>query len=62
MSPLEYVKRIAEKATGWGRPEDPRQLLCARKPHTYRFNDDGLIPTRLRPNFKRLAAAAVPEN
>jgi uncharacterized protein YjlB len=41
---LEDVKRIAEKATGWRRPEDPRTLLRERKPQTYRFNDDGLIP------------------
>jgi hypothetical protein len=31
MSLLEDVKRIAEKATGWKRPEDPRQLLRDRK-------------------------------
>jgi hypothetical protein len=44
MSLLEDVKRITEKATGWKRPEDPRQLLRDRKPQTYRFKDDGLIP------------------
>jgi uncharacterized protein YjlB len=62
MSPLEYVKRIAEKATGWGRPEDPRQLLCARKPHTYRFNDDGLIPNHPKwPLVIYKGAARLPE-
>ena len=44
MSLMEDVKRIAEKATGWKRPEDPRQLLRERKPQTYRLKDDGLIP------------------
>jgi hypothetical protein len=28
-------KQIAEKATGWRRPEDPTSLLRERKPHTY---------------------------
>ena len=44
MSLLEDVKRIAEKATGWKRPDDPQALLRERKPQTYRFKDDGLIP------------------
>jgi uncharacterized protein YjlB len=41
---LENVKRIAEKATGWCRPNDPQALLRERKPQSYRFTDDGLIP------------------
>jgi uncharacterized protein YjlB len=41
---LEGVQRFAEKATGWKRPDDPKTLLRDRKPHTYRFKDDGLIP------------------
>ena len=41
---LEDVKRIAEKATGWKRPDDPQALLRERKPQAYRFKDDGLIP------------------
>jgi uncharacterized protein YjlB len=41
---LENIKRIAEKATGWRRPEDTRALLKERKPKTYRFTDDGVIP------------------
>jgi uncharacterized protein YjlB len=44
MSLLEDVKRITEKATGWKRPNDPQALLRERKPQTYRFKDDGLIP------------------
>jgi hypothetical protein len=44
MSLLEDVKRIAEQTTGWRRPDDPRSLLRERKPHTYRFKDDGVIP------------------
>jgi uncharacterized protein YjlB len=41
---LENIKRIAEKATGWRRPEDTQALLRERKPQTYRFRDDGVIP------------------
>jgi uncharacterized protein YjlB len=44
MSLLENVKRITGKATGWKRPDDPEDLLRQRKPQTYRFRDDGLIP------------------
>jgi hypothetical protein len=44
MNLLENVKRITEKATGWKRPDDPQDLLRKRKPLTYRFTDDGLIP------------------
>ena len=42
------VKPIAEKATGWRRPKDPKVLLRERKAHTYRFKDDGLIPNHPR--------------
>ena len=48
MSLLEEVKQIVEKATGWRRPDDPTSLLRERKPHTYRFMDDGLIPNHPR--------------
>jgi hypothetical protein len=34
MSLLEDVKQIAEKATGWRRPDDPTSLLRDRKPPT----------------------------
>jgi uncharacterized protein YjlB len=44
MSLLEDVKHFAEKTTGWRRPEDPTVLLRDRKPRTYKFKDDGLIP------------------
>jgi uncharacterized protein YjlB len=45
---LENIKRIAEKATGWRRPDDPKALLRERKPQTYRFKDDGVIPNHPR--------------
>src|SRR5579871_307100 len=48
MSLLEDVKRMAEKATGWRRPDDPRALVRERKPRTRRFKDDGLIPNHPR--------------
>ena len=44
MSLLENAKRFAEKTTGWRRPEDPKLLLRDRKPRTFKFKDDGLIP------------------
>ena len=44
MSLLEDLKRIAEKVTGWKMPDDLQGLLRERKPQTYRFKDDGLIP------------------
>jgi uncharacterized protein YjlB len=57
MSLLEDVKRIAEKATGWRRPQDPRTLLRERKPHTCLFKDDGLIPNH--PNWPLLLYKSV---
>jgi len=45
---LEDIKHIVEKTTGWKRPGDPRGLLRQRKPNTYRFKDDGLIPNHPR--------------
>jgi uncharacterized protein YjlB len=41
---LENIKRLAEKATGWRRPDDPLALVRERKPQTYVFKDDGVIP------------------
>jgi hypothetical protein len=32
MSILKNIARIAEKATGWRRPDDLQALLCERKP------------------------------
>ena len=45
---LETIKRVAEKATGWRRPNKPRALVRERKPQTFRFKDDGLIPNHPR--------------
>jgi uncharacterized protein YjlB len=45
---LEDIKHIVEKTTGWKRPDDPNGLLRERKPNTYRFKDDGLIPNHPR--------------
>lgn len=43
----ETLKSLAEKYTGIGRP--PRHMLDtlvrSRKPHCYRFRDDGLVPS-----------------
>lgn len=44
-------KRVAEKATCWKQPDDPKALLRERKPHTYKFKDDGLIPNHPRRPF-----------
>jgi hypothetical protein len=44
MSILKNIARIAEKATGWRRPDDLQALLCERKPQTYRVKDDGVVP------------------
>jgi uncharacterized protein YjlB len=48
MSWVENIKKVAEKATGWRRPDDPKALLRQRKPHAYKFRDDGLIPNHPR--------------
>ena len=45
---LENIKRLAEKATGWRRPDDPQAFVRARKPQTYFFKDDGVIPNHPR--------------
>jgi uncharacterized protein YjlB len=46
MALLEHVKKVAEKATGWARPDEDhlQSLIRERKPNTFRFEDDGLIP------------------
>jgi len=51
MSLLEDAERIAEKATGWRRPSDPKALLRERTPRIYRFKDDGLIPNHPKWSF-----------
>jgi uncharacterized protein YjlB len=59
---LENIKRIAEKATGWRRPDDPQALLRERKPQTYRFTDDGVIPNHPRwPLIVYKSAVRLPE-
>ena len=44
MNVLESIKHVAEKATGWKRPDRPKSLVRERKPTSYKFKDDGLIP------------------
>ena len=44
----ETIKRVAEKATGWRRPDKPQGFVRERKPQTFRFKDDGLIPNHPR--------------
>jgi hypothetical protein len=59
---LENIKRIAEKATGWRRPDDPQALLRERKPQTYQFTDDGVIPNHPRwPLIVYKSAVRLPE-
>jgi hypothetical protein len=45
---LENIKRIAEKAKGWRRPNDVEAFIRERKPQTFRFTDDGVIPNHPR--------------
>jgi hypothetical protein len=45
---LENIKRITQKATGWRRPNDVEAFIRERKPQTYRFTDDGVIPNHPR--------------
>jgi uncharacterized protein YjlB len=50
MSTLESGKKVIEKLTGWSRPS--KQILPEfvrdRRPHTYMFKDDGIIPNHPR--------------
>jgi uncharacterized protein YjlB len=63
MNFLESVKHIAEKAIGWKRPERPKSLLRQRKPTTYKFKDDGLIPNHPRwPFVVYKSAVRLPES
>ena len=50
MSLIEDIKKLAEKVTGWQRPDrrDLDGLKRARKPNTFRFKPDGLIPNHPR--------------
>ncbi|MFK4530371.1 hypothetical protein ABIF90_008352 [Bradyrhizobium japonicum] len=46
MSIFENVKEYMQRATGLRRPgrKEAPELACARKPHTFRFKDDGSYP------------------
>jgi uncharacterized protein YjlB len=46
MAVLETIKKVAERATGAGRPANRElsALVRDRKAHTFRFADDGTIP------------------
>jgi uncharacterized protein YjlB len=46
MAAFETIKKLAEKATGWSRPKKNtlEELVRPRKPHVFRFRDDGIIP------------------
>ena len=50
MAAVETLKKITEKATGWARPkqDDLNRLVRSRKPQTFRFKDDGIIPNHPR--------------
>jgi uncharacterized protein YjlB len=47
---LEDIKKYAERVTGLRRPGKRQvpDLVRARKPHTVRFEDDGLVPNHPR--------------
>ena len=44
MPALETLKKIAE----WPSPNHLGRLVRPRKPHTFRFKDDGIIPNHPR--------------
>jgi len=46
MTFVESIKKTGERLTGWARPSTDQlaALRRARKPVTFRFRDDGLIP------------------
>src|SRR5215212_4486673 len=46
MTILENIKRTTERMTGWKRPSrrELEDLVRPRKAHTFRFEDDGVIP------------------
>jgi uncharacterized protein YjlB len=47
---LEELKKVVESATGIGRPtpREVRTLVRSRKPHAFRFRDDGVTPKNPR--------------
>jgi uncharacterized protein YjlB len=50
MSLIEDVRKAAEKATGWRRPDrkDLDTLVREREPRLFRFDDDGVVPNHPR--------------
>jgi len=50
MSLIEDIKKLAEKVTGWQRPDrrDLDGLIRPRKPNTLQFKPDGLVPNHPR--------------
>jgi uncharacterized protein YjlB len=50
MTALETIKTLAEKVTGIGRPQrdELQSLIRQCKGHTFRFEDDGIIPNHPR--------------
>jgi uncharacterized protein YjlB len=46
MPAFETIKKLTERVAGWSRPKKSAldKLVRPRKPHLYRFKDDGLIP------------------
>src|ERR1700716_3213022 len=50
MTLLESAKRLAERVTGLRRPSaiELKSLCRTRKPSTFRFRDDGLVPNSPR--------------
>src|SRR5437588_5989885 len=59
MALIEDAKRLAEKATGLGRPAKGRLLALTRprKPQTFRFKDDGAVPNHPRWSLVHLRSA-----
>jgi uncharacterized protein YjlB len=50
MALIEDIRKVAEKATGWRRPERKELpgLVRERKPRLFRFKDDGVVPNHPR--------------
>src|ERR1700755_1640555 len=63
MNVLKSIKHVAEKVTGWKRPDRPKSLVRQRKPTSYKFKDDGIIPNHPRwPFFIYRGAVRLPES
>jgi uncharacterized protein YjlB len=59
MPAFETIKKLTEKVTGWSRPKKSAldKLVRPRKPHLFRFKDDGLIPNH--PTFPLIVYRGV---